>query len=85
MSGVRPIDSTVWLAPTARRRYLTKRAAIHAEARALIQAKHPSERSHSDEFGRIEDPGFHWSSLPRANVLLRRVCRLVRAQMEQQR
>lgn len=79
MSGVKPIDSTVWLAPTARRRYLTKRAAIHAEARARIQAKYPSERSHSDEFGRIEDPGFHWSSLPRSDVLLRRVCRLVRA------
>jgi hypothetical protein len=75
---VRPLVATVWLAPTKGRRYLTKRAAIHAEARALIEAKHPTERSHTDNYGRIEDPGWHWTALPRADVLLRRVRRLVR-------
>jgi len=75
--GVGPLATTVWVAPTARRRYLTKRAAIHAEARALIQKRHPTERSHTDDFGRIEDPGWHWSALPRADVLFRRVCRIV--------
>ena len=75
--SVGPLVTTVWVAPTARRRYLTKRAAIHAEARALIKKRHPTERSHADNFGRIEDPGWHWSTLPRADVLFRRVCRLV--------
>jgi len=73
---VRPLTATVWLAPTARRRYLTKRAAITAEARALIKKKHPTERAEYEQ-GRMIYSGWHWTSLPRADVLFRRVCRLV--------
>lgn len=60
------------------RRYLTKKAAIKAEAIAIIKAKYPSERAYYGQGGYMEDPGFHWSGLPRADVLLRRMCRLVR-------
>ena len=74
--GVRPLATTVWVAPTARRRYLTKRGAIHAEARALIQKRHPTERTEYER-GHIIYGGWHWTSLPRADVLFRRVCRLV--------
>lgn len=61
------------------RRYLTKSAAIHAEAKALIKAKHPSEKPYYEPQGYCSYPGFHWSSLQRSDVLLRRVTRLVRA------
>ena len=60
------------------RRYLTKNAAIKAEAIAIIRAGHPTERAHYSGTGRLENPGFHWHSLPRAEVLLRRMCRLVK-------
>ena len=73
---VTPQTATVWLAPTAGRRYLTKRSAINAEARALILAKHPTEQAERDEIGQTY-PGWHWSNMPRAEVLLRRVKRLV--------
>lgn len=73
---------TVYLSTVAGRSFLTKRAAIHAEAVALIKRKHPTEREITDGFGRTEDPGFHWTSLPRHWVLLRRVMRLVKAAMK---
>lgn len=68
---------TVYVARTKGRAYLTKSAAINAEARALIAKKHPSERSEYDDMGRCTYGGFHWSSLPRSDVLFRRVRRLV--------
>lgn len=64
------------------RRFFSKRAAIRAEAVAIIKSKHPTERSEHDEQGRCIDGGWHWTSLPRSDVLFRRVCRLVRAAME---
>jgi hypothetical protein len=73
---VRGQAATVWFAPTARRRFLTKRAAIAAEARALIEARHPRERQESDERG-ITYPGWSWRELPRSDVLYRRVSRMV--------
>lgn len=78
MAQIQQITRIVYLAPTAGRTYLTKRAAINAEARALIKEKHPTEETiHDYESGHYE-PGFHWSELPRSDVLLRRVCRLVK-------
>lgn len=65
--------TTVYRSTLACRNFLTRRAAIHAEARALISKKYPKERS-SIEDG---DPGWHWTSLPRANVLWRRVVRMI--------
>lgn len=67
----------MYLAPTKGRCYLTKRAAIHAEARALIERKHPTERSYTEPDGYMSDPGWHWTALPRHDVLYRRVVRLV--------
>lgn len=61
------------------RRWLTRRAAIRAEAVAIIKCKHPTERSETDKQGRCIDPGWHWTDLPRADVLLRRVARMVSA------
>jgi len=77
MKTVTPLTAKVWLSPTSGRRYLTKRSAVLAEAKALIKKKYPTERSHTDSFGRIEDPGWHWTNKPRSDVLLRRMCRLV--------
>lgn len=58
------------------RRYLTKKAAIKAEAIAIIKRKHPTERS-TDHGPMGIEPGWHWSDLSRADVLLRRIERLV--------
>lgn len=63
---------TAYRAPAAGRDYLTKRAAIHAEARALIKRKHPTVN------GDDSDGPEHWTEIQRANVLWRRVVRMVR-------
>lgn len=60
-----------------RRRYFSKSAAIKAEAMAIIKAKHPTERPEYEESGRQIDNGWHCSSLPRFDVLLRRMMRLI--------
>lgn len=63
------------------RRWLTLNAAVKAEAIKLIKKKYPTERPHYCD-GYVEEPGSHWSDLSRADVLLRRMCRLVRAAAE---
>lgn len=62
-----------------RRRYFSKSAAIKAEAMAIIKAKHPSEKTEYDSMGRCTYGGFHCSSLPRFDVLLRRMMRLIKS------
>jgi len=52
---------TVYLAPTAKRHYFTRRAAADAEARALIRRKYPTERPESDDCGRVTFAGWHWA------------------------
>ena len=69
---------TVYRATTKGRAYLTKTAAIKAEARALIENRHPTESSEFDGNGYQTDPGWHWTNLNRSDVLYRRVCRLVK-------
>lgn len=64
-TGIRVSSETVYYAPTARRRYLTARAAAGAEARARIKIKYPTEAGETDECGRVVDPGWHWTSDPR--------------------
>lgn len=71
------VTRTVYKATTKGRCYLTKAAAIRAEARALIENRHPSERAYMER-GYVVDPGWHWTALPRHEVLYRRVCRLVK-------
>jgi hypothetical protein len=64
------------------RRYLTKRAAIKAEAIAAIKKKHPTEQPEFEN-GHMIYAGFHCTSLPRFGVLLRRMMRLVRIEATQ--
>ena len=59
-----------------RRRYFSKSAAIKAEAMAIIKAKHPTERPEYEN-GHMIFSGWHCSSLPRFDVLLRRMMRLI--------
>lgn len=74
---IEAVTRTVYRAPTKGRSYLTKRAAIRNEAAALIERKHPTERQYIEPDGYCSDPGWHWTALPRHEVLLRRVCRLI--------
>jgi hypothetical protein len=60
------------------RRWLTLDAAVKAEAIKIIKAKHPSEHAEYEN-GMMYYPGFFWRDLPRSDVILRRMCRLVRA------
>lgn len=69
---------TIYFSTSRGRSYMSKDSAIKAEARALIKMRHPSEKAEFDELGRMTYSGFHWSSIPRSKVLLRRVCRLVK-------
>jgi hypothetical protein len=61
------------------RRWFSLRAAVKAEAQAIIKAKHPSERPEYEN-DMCYYPGFHWRELPRSDVLLRRLCRLILAE-----
>lgn len=72
--------ATVYYAPTKGRRYLTKAAAIHAEACAIIERKHETVNYPGD----LVTPGEFWywrNNLPRAEVLLRRMKRIVKRSM----
>lgn len=68
----------VYFSPSAGRRYLTKRAAIQAEARAIILAKYPKERADYED-GRMTYPG--WSlktdEPERYEKLLKRIARIL--------
>jgi hypothetical protein len=59
------------------RRWFSLRSAVRAEAISIIKRKHPSERPEPD----VGFAGWHWTSLPRPDVLLRRMCRVVRGRM----
>ena len=48
------LTKTVYRSTTKGRSYLTKSAAVNAEARALISKKHPPERADYDEIGRCD-------------------------------
>lgn len=70
-------EAIVYYAPTAKRRYLTRRAAVSAEARAIIKDKYPNEDTEHDDSGRCTYPGWCWRELNRSEVLHRRLCRLI--------
>lgn len=67
----------VYRAPTARRDYFTARAAARKEADALLKRKYPTERSHTDDHGRVEDPGWHYTSDDRLCRVHDRLARLL--------
>jgi hypothetical protein len=71
-------DAVVFYAPTAGRRYFTKPAAINAEAKAKINKKYPAEEYETDENGNMTYGGFHWSEMERADVMLRRLSRIIK-------
>ncbi|WP_132862746.1 hypothetical protein [Stenotrophomonas sp. ATCM1_4] len=64
---------TVYRAPTAGRRYLSKRAAVRAEARALMERKYPTERG--DETDGWHH--WHWSEDPRLALVYDRLVRML--------
>ncbi len=74
-------NTTVYRSSVKGRRYLTLKAAIRAEAMAIITKKYPYERpEYENEFGRCTSPGWYWlQDMERADVLLRRMMRLVKA------
>lgn len=71
-----PTTRTVYFVPGKGRHYLSKSAAVSAAAKALIEARHPTEKNYTEPDGYTHG-GWHWSSLPRSDVLFRRVRRLV--------
>ena len=76
--SIQTLSQLVYRSTEARRTYLTKRAAIHAEARALLSKKHPPEKAEID----LGYHGWRWRvDYPRANVLWRRVVRLIKRAM----
>lgn len=56
----------VYYSPSRGRAYLTRKAAIRAEAIARIKRKYPTEAASAEDC----DPGWHWSQLGHANKLL---------------
>ncbi|MFJ3047024.1 hypothetical protein ACIPEN_14430 [Herbaspirillum chlorophenolicum] len=67
----------VYFSSVKGRHYMSKVSAIRAEAHALLEMRFPTEQIEYTN-GMISYPGFHWTSLPRHEVLLRRVVRLVK-------
>lgn len=76
---------TVYKSSFNGRRYLTKQAAIRAEAIAIILKKYPTESpQYSDGYGLIHD-GWHWSEINNSKKMLRRLMRKIRKTVEPQR
>lgn len=75
---------TIYYSTRAGRRFLIKRAAIAAEARAIIEAKYPREKSYFDGNGYETEEGWHWRQLERSDVLYRRLCRLIKNTLKEQ-
>lgn len=79
---IQEMTAKVYYSPTARRRYLTKAAAIRREAIARIRQKHPTERAEHDNNGYCTYGGWHWTAIPRHKVLLRRYIRIIKRATE---
>ena len=60
----------VWFSPAANKHYFTKRAAIHAQARSLVEAKYPSE-----PYERDTGAGWSWREDDRLCKLVERLYR----------
>ena len=66
-------QAKVYYSPRKRKRYFSLDAACNGEARAIIEAKHPTE-----EFDPEDGYGFHWRELERSDVMYRRLARLIK-------
>ncbi|TBL50552.1 hypothetical protein EYY98_08920 [Obesumbacterium proteus] len=69
----------VWFSPERGRSFLTRRAAIRAEAKAKILKRYPTEKPEYDENGFCYYPGFHFPSdeAEKYQKMLRRLTRIV--------
>lgn len=65
-----------YYAPTRKRYFFTLKAACNAEVNAIIKDRYPNERAEYEN-GHMISPDWHWTSLPRADVMKRRMTRLV--------
>lgn len=71
------LTRAVFKSERAGRSYMSLKSAVQAETRAIIKAKYPSEQAEYED-GRLTYPGFHWTSMPRFEVMQRRLARIVR-------
>ena len=76
--AIKEVTRTVYFSPSKGRHYLTKKSAFRAEASACLDAKFPPEETEFDAIGRVTYPGYNWRNEKRADVLLRRVIRLLK-------
>ncbi|MCK9554152.1 hypothetical protein [Aquamicrobium sp.] len=83
MPALEHFVAPVFYAPTKRRRYLTAQAAAHAEARAMIERKYPTE-GQEYEHGHMTYSGWHWSSDERLLRAYKRLSRLILRQLRGQ-
>ena len=74
----------VWYAPTKRRRYFSKSAAVNAEALAQIMNRHPIEQAAYTYEVALIDPGFDWTreEPERYEKMLRRLKRIISKHVE---
>jgi hypothetical protein len=79
MSAVTKEAAIVYRA--AGRRFLTQRAAVKAAAVERIRAKYPTDKPEYTRDGAPLAPGWYWTELPRSDVLLRRMCRVIKSAM----
>lgn len=77
MAAIKPEVRTVYFAPSKGRRYLSARSAASAEARAMLDNKHPAEPADFDGEGRCTYGGYHWSSDPLLLRVHKRLSRLI--------
>ncbi|MBH3213200.1 hypothetical protein [Serratia marcescens] len=80
---IKEMTATVWFAPTKGRRYLSKSAAIHAETKAKIFSRYPSE-SPDYENGHLTYQGWNieYDEPERYRKMYRRLSRLVAKAIE---
>lgn len=71
-------NAVVYFSPLSGRRFLSVNGALSAESREIIKRRYPTQKGSFDDSGRSIGDGFHWSDLPRSDVLYRRVFRMVK-------
>lgn len=76
MAAIERIERPVYKAPTKGRCYLSIKAAANAEARAMLDARYPSEEPEYEQ-GRMYYPGWHWSSDKRLVQVHKRLTRVL--------
>jgi len=84
MPNVTIQTAKVWYSPTKRRRYFSRSSAIHAEAKALILIRYPTEKPEHEQ-GRMTYPGYHFPSdePEKYGRMLRRLKRIISKHIEQ--